>query len=171
MNGYPRMTAIRQIETPEDCAAVKALVPEFVAWADTQDPDAATAPTFHNLEAELDGLPGIYGPPTGCFLLARSDGLPAGCVAFRQIDPETVELKRMYVRPEQRGSGVGMALVRALLDEARAQGRRRVILDSYHTMTGAHKIYRAVGFRDVLAPADFPALFLGRVVFMELALV
>jgi putative acetyltransferase len=92
-------------------------------------------------------------------------------VAFRLIDPETVELKRMYVRPDQRGNGVGMALVLALLDEARAQGRRRVILDSYHTMTGAHKIYRAVGFRDVPAPADFPALYLGRVVFMELALV
>lgn len=165
------MYSISQISTPEDCAAVKALVLEFVAWANTLDPDAATAPTFHNLEAELDGLPGVYGPPIGCFLLARNAGLPAGCVAFRLIDAETVELKRMYVRPDQRGNGVGMALVRALLDDARAQGRRRVILDSYHTMTGAHKIYRAVGFRDMPAPADFPALYLGRVVFMELALV
>ncbi len=165
------MLSISQISTAQDCAAVKALVLEFVAWGETQDPDAATAPTFHNLEAELDGLPGIYGPPTGCFLLARNDGLPAGCVAFRLIDPETVELKRMYVRPEQRGNGVGMALLRALLDEARAQGRRRVTLSSYHTMTGAHKIYRVVGFRDVPVPADFPALYLGRVVFMELALV
>jgi GNAT superfamily N-acetyltransferase len=164
------MLTIGQISTPEDCAAVKALVLEFVAWADTQDPDAATAPTFHNLEAELDGLPGIYGPPTGCFLLGRQAAQAAGCVAFRQIDPETVELKRMYVRPDQRGNGVGMALVLALLNEARAQGRRRVILDSYHTMTGAHKIYRALGFRDMPAPADFPALYLGRVVFMELAL-
>jgi GNAT superfamily N-acetyltransferase len=161
---------IRQISTPEDCAAVKALVLEFVAWADTQDPDAATAPTFHDLQAELDGLPGLYAPPTGCFLLARRAGLAAGCVAFRQIDPETVELKRMFVRPDQRGSGVGMALVRALLDEARAQGRRQVTLSSYHTMTGAHRIYRAAGFRDLPAPADFPALYLGRVVFMDLSL-
>lgn len=165
------MITIGQIASPEDCASVKALVLEFVAWGETQDPDAATAPTFHNLEAELDGLPGIYGPPTGCFLLARNAGFPAGCVAFRLIDDDTVELKRMYVRPDQRGNGVGMALVRTLLDAARAQGRRRVILSSYHTMTGAHKIYRAVGFRDVAPPEGFPAHYLGRVVFMELALV
>jgi GNAT superfamily N-acetyltransferase len=165
------MLTIGQISTPEDCAAVKALVLSFFAWAETLDPDAATAPTFHKLEAELDGLPGIYGPPSGCFLLARNAGLSAGCVAFRLIDPGTVELKRMYVRPDQRGHGVGTALVRALLDEARAQGRRRVILGSFHTMTGAHKIYRAVGFRDMPVPADFPARDLGRVVFMELALV
>jgi GNAT superfamily N-acetyltransferase len=164
------MITIGQIATPQDCAAVKALVLDFVAWADTQDPDAAVAPTFRNLEAELDGLPGIYGPPTGCFLLARNDGQPAGCVAFRPIDVDTVELKRMYVRPDQRGNGIGLALVRALLDVARAQGRQKVVLDSYHTMTGAHAIYRSVGFRDVEPPADFPAHFLGRVVFMELPL-
>lgn len=149
---------------------MKALVLDFVAWAGTQDPDAATAPTFHDLQAELDGLPGLFAPPKGCFLLARRTGLAAGCVAFRQIDPETVELKRMFVRPDQRGHGVGMALVRALLDGARAQGRRQVTLSSYHTMTGTHRIYRAVGFRDQPAPADFPELYLGRVVFMDLSL-
>ena len=56
------MAMIRQISTSEDCASVKRLVLEFVAWANTQDPDAATAPTFKDLEAELDGLPGLYGP-------------------------------------------------------------------------------------------------------------
>jgi putative acetyltransferase len=165
------MITIGQIGSPEDCAAIKALVLEFVAWAYTLDPDAATAPTFHNLEAELDSLPGIYGPPTGSFLLARTDGQPAGCVAFRQVDPHTVELKRMYVRPDQRGNGLGKALVRSLLDEARSQSRNKVVLDSHHTMTGAHKIYRAAGFRDVDPPKGFPALYLGRVVFMELDLV
>ncbi len=164
------MVTIVQIESKEDCAAVKALVLEFVAWAATQDPDADSAPTFANLEAELDALPGIYGPPTGAFLLARSGDSPAGCVAYREVNAVTVELKRMYVRPDQRGNGVGQSLVADLIERARAQGRKQIVLDSYHTMTGAHKIYRALGFRDVDPPEDFPATYHGRVIFMELDL-
>ena len=164
------MVTIRQISTAAECAAVKGLVLEFVAWAFTLDPDNETAPTFNDLEAELDGLPGIYGPPTGSFLLATDGDRGVGCVAFREVDAATVELKRMYVRPDQRGNGVGFNLVQDLVAVARAQGRRRIVLDSYHTMTGAHKIYRAVGFRDVAAPAGFPDQFLGKVVFMEMDL-
>jgi putative acetyltransferase len=164
------MVTIVQISSKEDCAAVKALVLEFVAWAAKQDPDADSAPTFANLEAELAALPGIYGPPTGAFLLARDGDTPAGCVAFREVDAETVELKRMYVRPDQRGNGVGGSLVMDLIERARAQGCKRIVLDSYQTMTGAHKIYRALGFRDVEPPVGFPSQYLGRVVFMELNL-
>ncbi len=159
-----------QISTPSECAAVKALVLEFVAWAATQDPDADGADTFRDLEAELDGLPGIFGPPTGSFLLTTDDDRPVGCVAFRQVDAVTVELKRMYVRPDQRGRGTGVKLVQDLIAEARRQGRKRMTLSSYHTMTGAHRIYRALGFRDVAAPADLPPLYHGRVLFMEMDL-
>jgi putative acetyltransferase len=164
------MLKVAQIETSADCRAVKGLVLEFVAWAYTQDPDAQAAPTFTDLEAELDGLPGIYGPPTGSFLLATLDDQPVGCVALREKDRDTVELKRMYVRPGQRGHGVGLKLVQDLVAVARAQGRKRIVLDSYHTMTGAHKIYRAVGFQDVAPPDDFPKTWEGRVVFMEMTL-
>lgn len=164
------MVTIRQISTAEECAAVKGLVLEFVAWACTLDPDSKSAPTFRDLEAELDGLPGIYGPPTGSFLLATDGDRGVGCVAFREVDAETVELKRMYVRPDQRGNGVGFRLVQDLIAVARAQGRKRIVLDSYHTMTGAHKIYRAQGFRDVAAPEGFPAHLVERVVFMDMTL-
>ena len=168
--GISGMVSIGQISTPDECAAVRGLVLEFVAWANTQDPDAQTAPTFKDLEAELDGLPGIYAPPTGSFLLATNNGRPAGCVAFREHDRDTVELKRMYVRPDQRGGGIGSRLVQELVAVARAQGRKRIVLDSYHTMTGAHQIYRAAGFRDVAAPEGFPRHYVGRVIFMEMSL-
>jgi len=58
-----------------------------------------------------------------------------------------------------------------LIDKARNQNTKRIILDSYYTMTSAHKIYRAAGFKDIPAPADFPANFVGRVVFMGMDLV
>ncbi len=164
------MIIIRQISTPAECAAVRGLVLELVAWAHTQDPDAASAATFEDLEAELAALPGIYAPPTGSFLLALNGDRPVGCVAFREVDQDTVELKRMYVRPAERGNGLGLKIVEELIALARAQGRKRMELSSYHTMTGAHKIYRSLGFIDVPAPPDLPALYQGRIVFMEKSL-
>ncbi len=164
------MITIGQISTADDCAAVKELVLEFVAWCETIDPNAQSASTFKELEAELATLPGIYGPPTGSFLLARNGRKPAGCVAFRGVDPDTVELKRMFVRPDQRGNGVGLKLVQDVIAVARAQGRKRMELSSFHTMTGAHKIYRGVGFTEVPVPADLPALWHGKVIYMEMVL-
>ena len=69
------------------------------------------APTFHDLERELAAFPGDYAPPKGCFLLARKGGHPVGCVAFRAYSDSTVELKRMYVRPDQRRKRIGQELV------------------------------------------------------------
>jgi ribosomal protein S18 acetylase RimI-like enzyme len=91
-------------------------------------------------------------------------------VAFRKHGAGAAELKRMYVRPEQRGQRIGWTLINALMAEARNQSYRRIVLDSHRTMTSAHRIYRAAGFRDVAAPPGFPERFLSRVVFMEMNL-
>jgi GNAT superfamily N-acetyltransferase len=164
------MLTITQISTPTDIAEVGALVREFTQWAISLDPDTSDAPAFDGLEQELASLPGKFGPPNGCFLLARDDGHPVGCVAFLAHGDDTVEVKRMYVCPDQRGKRVGQQLVSALIAEARRQDNRRIILDSYHTMTSAHKIYRSAGFRDIPAPSDFPEQFRERVVFMDMDL-
>ena len=66
-----------------------------------------TPSVFANLEKELGGLPGRFGPPAGCLLMARLDGAPAGCVAFYGQDATTVEIKRMFVRPDAWGKGIG----------------------------------------------------------------
>ena len=141
---------------------------EFTSWAMASIAGSATAPTFNGLEEELATLPGIYGPPSGCLLLALQDGKPAGCVALKPHDSTTGELKRLYVRPGFRGHHVGQQLVAALIDQARKLGHRRIVLDSHISMTGAHAIYRAAGFRDVSAPEDFPESLKPVIVFMEL---
>jgi GNAT superfamily N-acetyltransferase len=165
------MLTIAQISTPEDFDAIRDLIREFTRWVLTWEPGAMSAPTFANLETELAALPGTYGPPTGRFLLARDGGHPVGCVALRALDaPATAELKRMFVRPKGRGKGVGRALVDALIAEARALGIRRVELHTHHTMTGAQRLYRAAGFRDVPPPAGFPEQHVSIVVFMDLDL-
>lgn len=148
------MIRIAEVDSPAQIEAVRALIREFFAWAQTFDPDAASAPTFHGLEAQLAGLPGIYGPPGGCLLLATVDGAPAGCVAFRDAGDRVCELKRMYVRPEFRGRRIGPGLVGELVVAAKRAGYRRMFLGSHHSMAAAHALYRAAGFRFVDAPAN-----------------
>ena len=161
---------ITQAVTEAQLEAVRELIREYTAWAFTLEAGSENAPTFQGLDAELAALPGAYAPPAGRLLLATHEGRPAGCVCFRRTDATTCELKRLYVRPTMRGLNLGSRLVGTLLDEARRSGYRRMILDSHSSMTKAHEVYRAAGFRDVDAPADFPEELKPVVVFMEMDL-
>ena len=161
------MIEITQVRTPEQIRDVTAMLHEYLAWAFTLESHSDDAPTFEALDEELATLPGIYVPPAGRLLLATSDGETAGCIALKPVDATTGELKRFYVRPEFRGRKIGPQLVAALVDAARAAGYRKVILDSHFSMTTAHAIYAAAGFRTVSAPPGFPAALVPIVVFME----
>lgn len=162
--------SITQAVTETQIEAVRELVREYTAWAFTLAADSDKAPTFQGLEAELATLPGVYATPTGRLLLATQDGTPAGCVCLKGHDATTCELKRLYVRPTMRGQNLGQRLVSMLVEEARRSGYRRMVLDSHKSMTKAHELYRAAGFRDVSAPNDFPEELKPIVVFMELDL-
>jgi GNAT superfamily N-acetyltransferase len=107
-------------------------------------------------ERELASLPGLYAPPSGRLLLAIKESAgsakePIGCAALRQFEPGACELKRLYVRHAFRGQGAGRELVRDLIAEARSIGYRRMLLDTLPSMQEAHKIYRALGFREIPA--------------------
>ena len=163
-------THIAQADSGEQLEAVRELMREYIAWTMSFFGDPESAPTFHNIDRELQDLPGVYAPPRGRLLLATHDGKPAGCVALRPIDRTTCELKRLYVRPAFRGHRIGNQLVAELMEEARKEGYTKMVLDSHRTMTAAHHIYRTTGFRDVETPADFPEQLKPEVVFMECAL-
>jgi len=164
------MLTIAHASTPEDVQEIQALLREYTAWVFTLSAHSHQAPTFQGLEEELATLPGMYGLPTGRLLLARHDGRAAGCIALKGHTTTTAELKRLYVRPGFRGAKIGWQLVTALVDEARKIGYRRIILDSHMSMTTAHAIYEAAGFRRVNPPGDFPEALKAVVVFMEMDL-
>jgi putative acetyltransferase len=105
--------------------------------------------SFQDFASELATLPGAYAPPGGRLLLARDDISVLGCVALRAVTNDTCEMKRLFVRPGNRASGVGRRLVERLLDEARTVGYKRMLLDTLPTMTGAQRLYEQLGFRDV----------------------
>jgi GNAT superfamily N-acetyltransferase len=138
-----------------DLAAVRGLITSFVAWHRARHvDDLALIDAYFDpvaFAAELDALPGRYGPPRGRLLLARRDGEPAGCVALRQLEERSAELKRMFVHPDLQGKGVGRLLGRAILDEAVRAGFRCVYLDTSVREIEALALYRNLGF-EVVAP-------------------
>ncbi|MFJ5234844.1 GNAT family N-acetyltransferase [Kitasatospora sp. NPDC088391] len=91
------------------------------------------------------------GPPEGVFLLARLDGRPVGCAGVRVLEPGTAELKRLYVREEARGHGLGRRLLAAAEDAARGLGHTRLRLDTMAEMPEARALYTAAGYLDVPA--------------------
>lgn len=161
------MLFVKQVESPKQIEAAQQFMMEYRTWVFANIPGSKDAPTFEGWEAEIASLPGIYAPPTGRLLLATIDEQPAGCVSLKQKTAEVGELKRMYVNANFRGKQVGWHLGKALLDEARIIGYKKIVLDSHISMISAHKIYEELGFKRVSAPPEFPKEIIPFAVFME----
>jgi ribosomal protein S18 acetylase RimI-like enzyme len=102
---------------------------------------------FQHFQQELDGLPGGYAPPSGGLWLVLTDqDEAAGCVALRQLEPDIGEMKRLYVRPQHRGTGLGKRLALKVLEEGGSRGYRSIRLDTTPEMAGAIRLYESLGF-------------------------
>ncbi len=104
---------------------------------------------FQSFEEELASLPGRYAPPQGVILFAEIESGVGGVVAMRALDPFTAELKRLFVRPEFQGAGLGRALAEAVIDTARRRGYSRLRLDTLPSMGTAIGLYRRLGFVEI----------------------
>jgi ribosomal protein S18 acetylase RimI-like enzyme len=126
------------IADADDVELVRTL---FREYAGSLDVDLS----FQGFEEELAALPDGYD----VVLVARVGGEPAGCVGVRQLEDGICEMKRLYLRPFARGTGLGRALAEAAIARARALGYDRMRLDTLPSMTAARELYRALGFVEI----------------------
>ena len=137
------MIEIFQAETPGQINEARLLFREYEKWFGLNL-------CFQNFDEEVANLPGNYVKPAGRLLLVSVDGKIAGCVALRAITEDICEMKRLFVRPEFQGAGVGKSLIEKLFEEARRVGYRKMRLDTYPPKMGkAVEIYKSYGFREI----------------------
>ena len=111
---------------------------------------------FQNFQAELDALPGAYGAPSGALLLAREEEQTLGCVGLRALESGVCEMKRLYLRPQARGKGLGLALCRSVIVRARTLGYNQMKLDTVSKLEKAIELYRSLGFTECTAYCHNP---------------
>ncbi len=124
----------------------------LMEYAESLDVDLS----FQGFDDEVVAFPAAYLPPHGALIVASRDDILAGSVAMRRLDASTCEMKRLYVRPDFRGSGIGHALAVAIIAEARDAGYRCMRLDTLPGMHDAQRLYRLLGFREIGAYYENP---------------
>ncbi len=130
--------------SPGELAAVRTLVEEYQR-------SLGIDLEFQGFSHELAHLGEVYGPPDGALFLAVLDGVAVGCVGVRRFDATCCEMKRLYVRPQGRGHGVGRRLAERAMEAGRAAGYAAMRLDTLPSMRDAQALYERLGFRDVAA--------------------
>ena len=138
--------AITPAITSQDLADICKL---FQAYAESLGIDLS----FQDFQTELASLPGKYDATAkGALLLAKdSNGTALGCVAVRSWSGDICEMKRLYVAPDARGTGLGKELANASIAQARILGYSKMRLDTLATMATAQKMYMQIGFREIPA--------------------
>jgi putative acetyltransferase len=133
----------QRAESPEQIDIIREL---FLEYAQSLDFSLC----FQSFDQELACLPGDYAPPEGRLVLATNNGQPAGCVALHKLAPEICEMKRLYVRPQFRGRGLGRELAEKVIVEARQFGYKKLRLDTVESvMKTAVALYRRLGFSEI----------------------
>jgi GNAT superfamily N-acetyltransferase len=127
------------VESAEQLAQVRALFEEY--WR-----SFGFTPCFQDFGVEVAGLPGAYAPPDGRLALAMVDGEPAGCGALKRLDGSRCEAKRLFVRPQFRGLGIGRAMLHWAIGEARVLGYSELVGDTMPVMQQALAMYERMGF-------------------------
>lgn len=134
------MSETEIIIVPEDPRQADARA--LIAEADVMLAALYPSESNHLVDAEALAAPGAL------FLAARCNGEIIGSIAFRLIAPGHAEMKRLFVRPEARGTGLGRRLVVALEEAARGQRIDRISLETGIRQPEAIGLYRTGGYRD-----------------------
>lgn len=138
---------IRALETPEDVLALEPMVLEFfriVCGFLKSDFDVLLPP--EEPTSNMMAAPEQFVPPLGRGYVAEADGTLIGMIFLKPLDEGAFEVKRLYLRMDARGQGLGKRLVRHIIDAATDLGARDLYLDSIPSLSAAIALYEAEGF-------------------------
>ncbi len=133
---------IKKIATNQDLEDIKQLFREYQRFLQVDL-------CFQDFEKELVQLPAKYTEPEGAIFLAKVDGQPAGCVALWKLEEGICEMKRLYVKPEFQGLGLGKQLTEIIMEEAKNKGYKTMKLDTLKRLQAANYIYHTLGFAEI----------------------
>ena len=140
----------RQAEFPRDRAAVEKLCWDYredlLALEGDVGQVARMLFTRAAWQKMLDSLPDLHARPRGSVLLAEWDGEAVGCGMIHPLSSHDAEIKRVYVAPKARGTGLGEALTRELIQQSRDDGFQRILLDTTKASVPAARLYEKLGF-------------------------
>jgi GNAT superfamily N-acetyltransferase len=128
---------------PPACTCLAA----YYAELDRRFPGGFTPPPLPDPQAAL------MTPPLGAFLIA---GDAMGCVALLPLAPGVGEVKRLWVAPPARGTGLARRLMAAVEDQARDLGLSRLRLDTSAHLPDAVAMYRRWGWTAIARYNDNP---------------
>ncbi|MEQ6248215.1 GNAT family N-acetyltransferase [Sulfitobacter sp. HNIBRBA3233] len=162
---------LRAATDADDLAQVQQLCWEYRSHLMQNSPiDAKLTETFYPdpvYRQLMEDLPKLHARPGGVILLASLGGRAVGCGMTHALSPDTAEIKRVFTAPDARGHGVARALITALLDQARADGFSRAVLDTSVNLGPARALYTSLGFRERGPYQDIPEDVLPHLVFFE----
>jgi len=148
------MIKIYKVGNDENLEQVRILWFEYAEFLKSLLHEYLAAPSFQeymeNYEDEISHhLPGRFGPPAGCLLLAEYKSETAGCVGLMDLGDGICEMRRLFVRPRFRRLGIGNALAEAVIERGRSLKYAAMRLNTNGKMTGAEELYRSLGFGDI----------------------
>ena len=135
-----RPMIIREPQLPSEIDGVRRLFREYEAFLGANL-------DFQDFEQELRGLPGKYASPNGALLIGLSGNKTVGCVAVRRLDSTICEMKRLFVKPQARGKGMGRKLAQEIISIAQKLGYSLMRLDTLDRLAEAMHLYESLGFK------------------------
>ncbi len=140
----PDQILIKTAQTKEDFLLAKKLILEYVAWLGIDL-------SFQNFGAEMEALPEMYNEQNGGLFLAFKNEKAVGVAGLRRFSPTESEVKRMFVKEEARGFGIGKLLLQECVETARKADYHKIKLDTADFMQRAIKLYIDTGFVEIPA--------------------
>lgn len=133
---------IRDVRFPSDSRELRRLIYEYTDWLGIDL-------SYQDFEGEMASLETLFSLPSGQYTFAMVGSAVAGGVGFRRIDEHTAEVKRLYVRPDQQGSGIGWLLMENLVLKLKGLGYDRLVLDAVPPTRKAQALYEKMGFTEI----------------------